>query len=94
MASIAMTMGSGTVAVSLRDSNASCGATRPPMTVASRSEFQSIHREADSRSMSTAKPIAHTSGNALIQFQLRTVGAGTAVGVTDAGCEFDGAGTG
>lgn len=64
------------------------------MTVASRSEFQSIHRATDSRSMSTAKSTAHASGNALLQFQLRTAGAGTAAGVTNAGCESGNAAAG
>ena len=59
------------------------------MTVARRSEFQSIHRAADSRSMSTEKTTAHTNGKALIQFPLRTTGLGTASGLTRAGCESD-----
>ena len=60
------------------------------MTVASRSEFQSIHRAADSRRMSTEKPIAHTSGSALIQFQIPTVGIGAAADVTGGDCATGG----
>src|SRR5207248_9719571 len=54
------------------------------MTVARRSEFQSIQRAAISRRMSTEKPIAHTSGSALLQFQLPTAEVGMASGITNA----------
>src|SRR5262249_40587644 len=54
------------------------------MHIACRSAFQSIHRAAISRSVSTEKPIAHTSGSALLQFQLPTADMGMPSGITNA----------
>src|SRR5258706_16375520 len=57
------------------------------MIVPCRSEFQSINRAAISRRMTTQNPIAHTSGSALIPFQLQTADSGMISGVTHAGRE-------